>query len=224
MKSNRLWLVCITLILSIISTVGCNSPVAAGETTARIPSSTVDGKDGIWYMPSADAYEFPFTPGKEPEQWKAVDSKVRHDRQNLPEDILKTISTAGLAESCMNNEFFLDFSFFSPFYYEGAIGLFEYLNSGRELYTREDAATELIRLYKSININALFSSVRSGMFKLDYLEFIISSEKFIQQMTRAQRIDLMSRESAATQRISQIFCRKPTQKYLSSLPEKGRIT
>ena len=100
-------ILCFTLLLA-LSACADRNLYATGdpEPTSRFQTiSTVDGKGGIWYLHTEDAYEYPFTPMNDPVGWEKRPDD-RFVKQNLPETVLKTISTAGLVETAFNNVFY----------------------------------------------------------------------------------------------------------------------
>lgn len=218
MRSRSANSLSLALIILAIATTGCypyfrsNAPanstsalrnsVSSAVSSKSISKSTltdnkyvtnfiVDGSDGYWYKYSSDAYEYSLTPENQPAAWDAADPKQRRDAQNLPENILQSISTYGLVETCFNNSCFIDFLVLGSNYFEGAVRTFENFNSGQELLRRPDASAALLDYYKSINVMQLYTSGTAGEFKLRYIEYVISDNRFVQNMTSRQRRELI---------------------------------
>ncbi len=199
-------LLAITLILLILP--GCTShlnpgtsaaPTATPTVSSRVfaANAAVDGLDGYWSQHIDDAYEYPFTAETHPDEWKKADSLYRREAQNLPQDVLRTISTLGLVETCFNNSFFIDF-LMGANVYAGSIQSFESFNSGRELLSRPDAATALIDYYKSINVEMLYDTT-PGALRLRYIEYVISDDRLIAAMSTEQRVALLHAVMASVQ-------------------------
>lgn len=202
MRQKRTLYTLLSILLILLMMSGCNPPVDPGAPTAltdeakaslRVFASTetVDGLDGYWYRHTEDAYEYPFTADTHPEEWKEADSLYRHEAQNLPADVLASISTSGLVETCFNNSFFIDFSVASGGnYHLSSMDTFESFNSGTELLARPDAAAALIDYYQSIHVEKLYQ-IASGALRLRYIEYVIADDRFIQAMSAEQRADLL---------------------------------
>ena len=69
---------------------------------------------------------------------------------NIPQDIIETMSTEDLIETCFNYPFKLDFYAYNS-YEEGLAAMIENFNGFQELLRREDGASLLLERYISIN-------------------------------------------------------------------------
>ena len=165
------------------------------EPTSRFQTiSTVDGKGGVWYLHTEDAYEYPFTPMNDPVGWvKRPDDRLV--KQNLPETVLKNISTAGLVETAFNNVFYSDYEY-AEYPYELALTTFLLLNSGTELLARKDAPEQFTLFYLRMNLRELLKmhDLEDGSFsKQGYIEYVISSPGILGNMTSEMRQALILR-------------------------------
>lgn len=163
---------------------------AANGTDANLSVSTVDGTKG-WYMAADDAYVYPVSPWTTPEKWKTYISHVDMMKALLiPEDVLKSMSTAGLVETCINYPMYGDYIAFDSYY--SRIEMTERnFNGLQELYRRKDAAKEFVRFYQSINVAALHTLHRFPSYQLSFIEFIMANKNIVNKMTSEERVALM---------------------------------
>jgi len=114
----------------------------------------------------------------------------------LPDNILKTISTAGLIRSfldipdSLSNRFLLSSSSPSETWYR----IYEQFNSVQELLKRENAAKVLINYYENIRFDCCESDVSILAFsiKLASLEFLFSKQEILSQMDHKDKRKLVS--------------------------------
>lgn len=104
-----------------------------------------------------DRYEFPITPGSD--EWDSLEPEELIQASQLPDDVLKKISTAGLIRSFWDvaviAERYTDFYEFG--YNEGDFyfWLCPSINSVQELFKRKDAGEALIGILESISLDCM---------------------------------------------------------------------
>ena len=111
----------------------------------------------VWFEGQGknDAYEFPITPIKTPEKWKEFQTHQEMlDACQIPDEMLKNISTEGLIETCINYPMSLDFMLYDSFQM-GFDTVYDNFNGLQELYQRQDCIEKLIDFFVSINLNKL---------------------------------------------------------------------
>lgn len=143
---------------------------------------------------NTDAYEYPIKAGTE--KWKALSS---HNEMvavcQIPENILKDISTAGLIETVLNYPLRMDFNAYnSP--QEGIKAQIRQFNGLSELLNRGDAGKELLDRYQRISplkADELGTDFQKGDFgyELSYLELILSYDSILSSFTENEQVDLL---------------------------------
>lgn len=142
-----------------------------------------------------DAYRFPIRPGTP--EWKDLETyEARLNAYNVPEEILKTMSTKGLVETCLSYpEFGLIFT--RNNLQHGYAYLFSIFNGFRELEHRLDMGEELLIVYSKLNperINDYTTLEQKGgySFQFTYLELILSQKPIMETMNDELRKKLTS--------------------------------
>lgn len=145
---------------------------------------------------TTDAYEFPVRPGMS--EWAAFTSHTEMvEACQIPESILRDISTAGLVETVLNYPLAIDIWAFSSTQTGFGAIIYEF-NGIRELLSREDAATELIEKYCSLDItivNEEWEPLARSEFVLGtvaYIEIILAQDEIISKMTDDEKRDLIA--------------------------------
>lgn len=139
-------------------------------------------------------YDYPVKPGTE--EWKKFKTgQEMFDACQVPDDVLKKLSTKALAETCLNYPLFLDYLAAND--ERAGIGyMINSFNGLKELASRTDGHKELINLYRWLPI---LPSVSSGFvsldnknisFKTDFIELIICDDKFFNKMANEDLIEL----------------------------------
>lgn len=142
---------------------------------------------------NSDAYNFPIKPGTE--EWnklKSYDDKL--SAYNVPENILKKMSTDGLVETCLNYpEFRLVMTRNSI--QEGYNYIKSIFNGFRELENRPDAGVRLLEKYQQLDpvqIKNFKTMLDKGQysFQFTYLELLLSQHNIVEKMSGEDRADL----------------------------------
>lgn len=137
-----------------------------------------------------DEFDFPVKQGSlEWMQFKTVQSRI--DALQIPEDVLSTISTAGLLETCLKFPYLTDILFYDD-YQHGFESLCAEFNGFGELIKRSDLTNALLTKYSRMGQEA--ASVRSrsdveiGRFSIRHfvLEMIISQDVVIETIGTEQ--------------------------------------
>ncbi|MEW6104420.1 MAG: HEAT repeat domain-containing protein [bacterium] len=143
-----------------------------------------------------DVYDFPIKPGTE--EWKALGSTENRIKAcQIPEDILKKMSTEGLIETCLGYPG-LPNMFLSNNPQTGFDSIVRTFNGLQELLRRKDAGTKLLARYRQIR-KLDRQSIQKELGKLGTLyfrcfEMLISQDVILSKMTKEERIELL-RES-----------------------------
>jgi hypothetical protein len=161
---------------------------------SAVITSPITMADGIdrWYMGANDAYIYPVSPIETPEIWKTFTDHVQMmNALQIPNDVLLSMSTAGLVETCVNYPLYRDYIRYDS-YYSGIKMIERNFNGLRELYQRDDAASELVKFYQSINIDSLYTLSRFPQYQLSFIEFVIANDNIVKQMSKEERLSIMN--------------------------------
>ena len=148
-----------------------------------------------WYEmeTTGDAYEFPITPEKTPEEW----GKLRSIKKMLkvcqvPEEILETMSTEGLIETCLAYPLMGNMMAYNSIY-DGFLKHIETFNGLRELLSREDAGPLLAEKYQALSLDDVLKSDDYPTYRLRYFEYILAQPAVLNTLEPAQKEALLDR-------------------------------
>lgn len=171
-KINVMALCAVTLLCSMV--VGSNAQVNNEEFKAgnRIKENEVrisdfEEADIQVYKPDDEypyeKYEYPITPQKTPEIWREfTDHQQMLDACEIPEDILKSMTTQQLLLTCLDYPLVGDAMF-----YDSEISGFNSVKSRNngmtELFERSDFSAELVALYQDYAASVTNASTKSNI-------------------------------------------------------------
>ena len=123
--------------------------------------------------------------------WKENTNRAeRGEMLQLPEYVLKNITTDELIEAVLNYPFFSDIYAFNNIRV-GINSLFKEFNGFKELFKRDDAAEEILKAYENEPVFQSENSSRNkDVFRLNYLEILLLNEDIILKMSDRQIDDL----------------------------------
>lgn len=137
---------------------------------------------------SRKLWDYPIKPGSE--QWASFTTSAEmRDACQIPEDILKHLSTKDLAEICMNYPLFVDYAFTNK--QESFYSLLkERFNGMRELLNRENGAVELLNIYLDFVITSpLLKNKREKinneypLMRLGFIELLLSNDSIVSKLS-----------------------------------------
>ncbi len=141
-----------------------------------------------------DIYDFPQLSTK----WEPHETiQSRLNALQIPEDLLITISTAGLLETCLNFPYLIDI-FFQNDYQQGFEALCSKFNGFREILKRPDLSkivlTKYRRMGKEVAEVTLLKDTEKGKFSFRHfvLEMIMAQDVTIKSMDKEQEKHLFS--------------------------------
>lgn len=142
----------------------------------------------LWFQikEETDAYIFPTEFEKRPEtneEWVAV--------YQIPEDILKNMSTDGLIETCLNYPLYFNMIFYSSLQY-GFDKTVQEFNGLQELSNREDAGVKLCELYRKVDLNDVVKSGDTYALRMRFMEYIIAQQSILEKMNKDVRSELFN--------------------------------
>jgi hypothetical protein len=153
--------------------------------------SPVDGSNGGWYLPATDAYIFPIDPRRTPEEWKKAGPN-RSSMLQIQGNILKEMTTYGLIETVINYPYSNDFINYAPYLLVGLENKLCKFNGYEELLSRDDAVSELIRFYSSINIQSMINNAWVYPLTFNMIELLISNSAILDRMTYNEKAFMIS--------------------------------
>ena len=177
---------------------GCRQELPKGkETTETALSDLVNTpKSGVVRTRSevTDKYEFPDISGMN--EWTRPGIiKDRIDALQIPENVLASISTEGLLETCLEFPYLVDILHFSDFQQSFNVVVSNF-NGFRELLRRPDLVDALLDKYYGITEDVkgvyLLESVERGGFSFRNFvtEFILAQDAVFEKLNEEQEIEL----------------------------------
>lgn len=131
-----------------------------------------------------DEYIFPVKPGST--EWKSKTTAENLKSCQIPENILKTISTEGLVKTCLNYPFLGDFMYFDNLQI-GISRVVENFNGLQELLLRKDTGKKLYKLYKTLNLEKIdnYSEKEKGRYsiKLTRIEMLLAQNEILSNLS-----------------------------------------
>lgn len=142
----------------------------------------------------AQVYNFPMKPGVE--GWGNLETEEdRYAAMQIPEEILKSMSTHDLIITCLNFPAMGHYGAFNSLQ-QGMDVLIRNFNGLQELMKREDAPTELISLYKKMDAKTMKlqeEGVDQSYWNIRrcFFEMLLAQEPILEKMNEANRLVLM---------------------------------
>lgn len=149
----------------------------------------------IYAQEKNDAWDFPVKPGTE--EWAdLVTESERIDALQIPNDVLSTMSTAALVETCLNLPAFGYITAFNNIQ-TGFVILATKFNGLKELSKRQDVAKCLISIYQetgekgfdnpNLNLDDKYWTI-----KFTWIELLIAQNKVLQSLDNEDKKKLLS--------------------------------
>ncbi len=139
-------------------------------------------------------WDYPIKPGTE--KWKSYQNTLDIVRDlQMPEKVLKSISTEELLKVCLNYPFFSSYTASnSPF--EGLNRTLDSFNGFDEFSNRKDAGNVLFRFYSGKQISEI-DKIEKGMDKAGFsfyycgYELLLCNKKMVPKFSKEQQIDIL---------------------------------
>jgi hypothetical protein len=151
---------------------------------------------------TSDAYDFPIKPGTD--AWLAFNS---HDEMlnacQIPEPLLKNMSTSGLVETVMNYPLSIDIMAYND-PQSGINAVSAQFNGLSELLKRQDSGTSLLNKYMTMDPAAIgdnWTELQKGEYFANffYIETILAQESVLSTMTPGELQTLLEQVNAKLQ-------------------------
>jgi len=153
---------------------------------------------GSCYPNVDDRYEYPVVPGTE--EWRQLSSTDEAFQVcQLPDDVLKSISTPGLIDALLHSPLFTSYymlSSSSPI--ETWHRHYSRFNSAQELYNRKNSGDALVAYYKEVNLKCIEATVGDEGYSVagDYgrlfgLEFLFTKQEILDKIGHKKKQELV---------------------------------
>jgi len=136
-----------------------------------------------------DAYDFPVKPGTEAwKQFKTGQAMV--DASQVPLEMLRSMSTAGLVETCLNYPLLSTMLAHNDLQ-TGFQAVASSFNEFQELLKRPDAGREVFKVYQKMDPKAMSAKAISEKgafaFEFTYIELLLSQPAILEKLTPTER-------------------------------------
>ena len=142
-----------------------------------------------------EPYDFPIKPGSD--EWRKFQSGMEMVQAcQLPQDIMRKLSTEALARTCLSYPLIGNIYAYEDLQ-TGLRRIIAEFNGLQELLLRDDAGSELMKFYsemKPSNLNQNWSLLEKGEFSFDFLtiEMLLAQNEIINTLSKEQRKQLVS--------------------------------
>ena len=153
-------------------------------------------------------WDYPVKPGTE--EWNRIQTEPeRITVVQIPEEILEKLSSDELVRLCITFPLFSDFTYFNT-PQEGFDVMVARFNLFAHLLTRKDAGKGLLDAYKDAGMRGFKTLPYSGeiwLFKLNYLELLLTQRNILQSLTSDEKLELLkeSRKKFSEKMDSELF-------------------
>lgn len=158
----------------------------------------------VYATSSSNVFEYPVRPGMA--EWKNLKTHAEMvEACQIPEEVLKSMSTEELSKAVMDYPLFVDIFLFNTSK-QGYDTMYKRFNALQELLIRDDAPTELLKRYSNLNEGlsseiSMSSQKNNIILKKAYLEIILTQDKIASKM-KQQGLDNMISLSGKTSSVS----------------------
>lgn len=140
----------------------------------------------------ADSYIYPVVPGTN--EWRNLSSTDEAYKViQLPESVLKTISTKGLIDALLHAPLFTGFYLSSSSCpVDTWHGHYSRFNSAQELFSRKNSGDTLVDYYKEVNLDCIEKGeVYEDKERLFGLEFLFTKHEILEKINKQKKQELV---------------------------------
>ncbi len=161
---------------------------------------------------TSDAYNYPIRPGTN--GWRKLNNmKEKYHACQIPEDILKEMSTLGLVETVLDYPLLFHYTAYNDMQYGFKVQA-DNFNGLQELYNRNDAAIEMLTIFIQMEPTAVYeewTDIQKGAYAASFLniEMLLMQEAILEKLTAEQcqlLIDIASRNYQQMKAIKELYC------------------
>jgi hypothetical protein len=144
----------------------------------------------------SDAYDYPIRPGTD--EWRKLHNMVeKYQVCQIPEDILKNMSTLGLVETVLDYPNLFLYTAYNDMQY-GFDVLVANFNGLQELYNRKDAGSEILNIFLKMYpaaINEEWTDIQKGGYAFSFLniEMLLMQESILDNLIPTEHQLLIDR-------------------------------
>lgn len=146
----------------------------------QIPSDFQDGVNGT-QLNLSKVYVSPINQYETKSEWFAVSVQERVQLSQIPDDLLKEMSTDELIVSCLNYNLLVDLGLYNSLQ-EGFAVLAKQYNGLQELLKRPDAGSRLLTLYKAIDLNKFSEEDRYCTLRMTLIHTLLAEQSVLQTL------------------------------------------
>ena len=139
-----------------------------------------------WFAGQGEFDEYVFPPQ---EEWIDIMPQERYAVLQIPENILEVMSTAGLAETCLNYPMYGEMAFYDSLEI-GFQRIRNQFNGLQELFLRSDVADILVPIFVSMDLNKLNQYDVYPTMKFHYVCIMLYQDEVVTTLTDEQRNEL----------------------------------
>ena len=150
-----------------------------------VATNTGASSERKWFLTAekTDAYEFPVYSGAEPQLWDDILTFLQ-----VPEDILKEMSTDGVVETCLTYPILtIGMLASNQSMYVGFQNTLRNFNGFAELFRRDDAGQKLLALYQGIDQEKAVHSSDSYSFRMRFIEYLLAQDEILTKLSVEER-------------------------------------
>ena len=195
---------CITILKTPLTWIVYGTVIIIGLFLFIILQFTRSSDSPAWFdgQGKNDAYDFPVYEKTEPLEYVEILNFLQ-----VPESVLKTMSTEGLIETCINYPRFGDMMLYDSFQ-QGFDKVRNNFNGLNELYIRDDAPAKLINVIKSIDLNKL-QDAQSSAILYRCICYMVAQDEIINSINNSDAKELLktlkSHENLIKKRFSDFY-------------------
>ena len=146
----------------------------------QIPSDFQDGVGGT-QLNLSKVYVSPVNQHETRSEWFAVSVQERVKLSQIPDDLLKEMSTDELIVSCLNYNLLVDLGLYNSLQ-DGFAALKKQYNGLQELLKRPDAGSRLLALYKAIDLDAFSEEDRYCALRMTFIQTLLAEQTVLQTL------------------------------------------
>ncbi len=172
-----------------------NKTVELSDEESEKRIERLDSLDPWFAVPSGyssvNTYISDINPYETREEWLSVSVQKRVELSQIPEDMLKTMSTDELIVSCLNYNLLIDLVLYDTIR-DGFEILKKQFNGFEELLARPDAGHRLVELYKAVDYDELYENDRGAYLHMLLLHTLLCEDSVLDSLNETEVSSLIN--------------------------------